>query len=139
MTDSSAPPAIGGRVLDVGALIDIADRRSVYGGALITTALSTGVVLALPATAVAAARTRLTDAGRARLHIMADLWVVVVDPLTWEVAEDVGDLLATTDGTEDLAAAHAARLGLRRGWRVLTDRPAVIRTIAADVAVEELP
>lgn len=143
---SPTPAAVGGRVLDVPALVDLADRRSFYGAALLDVAQRTGVVLALPATGIAAAGAQLGDTGRGRLHVLAELWVTVIDPLTGPAAEDVGELLATTDGVTgaaaDLAAGQAVRLALGRGWSVITsrgDRADLLRRIDDHVQVELLP
>jgi len=139
-TPDGAPAAVGGRVLDAGALVDLVEQRSIYTDALLTLALRTGIVLAVATTAAAAARAAVSTTGRARLHVLPDLPVCVVDLLDWETAEDAADLLATTEVPgADLAAAHTVRLALHRGWPVLTDRAGLLRAIAPGLDTDDLP
>lgn len=134
-------PALGGRVLDVAALVDLAENRTVYGRALVATALEHGTVLAVPAAALASARARGDTRARARLHLLPDLWAVVVDALDLGAADAAGDLLATSNGTDsiDVPAAHVALVALRRGWPVVTDRGEHLRAVADMIEIEPLP
>lgn len=141
--DPGAPagPAAGGLVLDTGALRQMATGSSLYARVALSMALDRGYTIILPTTALATARA-LADADTAwRLHVFAELGAVLPVALSAGDAEDVGALIATTDdaGPADLAAGHAALLGLRRHQRVVTDRAALLHSIAPDVDVDELP
>ena len=127
--------------MDVPALVDLAERRTLYSQALLSTALERGVILAVPTSALGVARSHVGSEGRARLHLLRDLWAVVLAVLTLEAAEAAGDLLATGDTSDptDVAAAHVTLVGLRRGWPVVSDRGATLRALAGAVTVEELP
>lgn len=142
--EASAGPAVGGVILDVGALRQMASATSLYARVLLSTATDRGYTLVLPAAVVAAARARADASEAARLHVFRDLGNVLPAALIASDAEDVGALLATTDDLDqtapaDLAAGHAVLLGLRRHQRVVTDRPALLRRIAPDVEIDELP
>lgn len=157
MTDapeSAAPGYVGGRILDVGALTQIATGRSVYARALIASALDRGQALIVSTVALAAARATAGTGGRAQLHVLLDLAPIVPVPLGIGDAEIVGDLLATAadsrggaggcpaaaDGGAlvDVAAAHVVWLGLHRRQRIVTDRPAALRELGAG-DLDELP
>lgn len=138
---TSPAPAVSGVVLDVGALIQMATGSSIYARAARAAAVERGYALVVPVAVLAAARAAASPAEAARLKIFFDLGVVLPVTLTYADAESVGVLLATADGgrSDDLAAGHAVLLGLQRHQRVLTDRPGVLRALAADVDVDELP
>ena len=141
MTQPSQPPAfVGGRVLDVGALAHAATGGSIYARALLTHANARGQAIVVSSVALAAARAASGAGGRGRLHVLLDLAPVVTVPFGIGDAEDVGDLLATAGAEQaDLAAGHVVWLGLRRHQRVVTDRPGLLRGIAPDIEVDELP
>lgn len=144
-------PAAGGVVLDVGALRQMATGASVYSRVALATAIDRGYALVVPAAVLAAARARSSPAEAARLHVFLDIGPVLPVELGPVDAETVGVLLATADGSDpedlaagpagaaDLAAGHAALLAMRRHQRVVTDRPGVLRAVASDIEVDELP
>ncbi|MGH3614983.1 MAG: hypothetical protein ACRDRK_20795 [Pseudonocardia sp.] len=104
---------IGGRVLDSSALAAFAAQRSVYATALVWTAVEEGIVLVLPATAVAGAWWELDEGGRFVLEVLLRLPVAVVDPLDLDRARIVGE----RGGDRH---AHAAVCASDRGWPLVT-------------------
>ena len=140
MTD--APGYVGGRILDVGALVQLATGGSIYARALMASAASRGQALVVSTAALMAARA-VSDAGaRAQLHVLLDLGPIVPALLTLADAEAAGDLLATASLARiapDLAAAHVVWLALHRHQRIVTDRPDALRHVAPTVEVDELP
>ncbi len=140
----TVPTALGGRVLDVAALVDIATDRTIYGQSLIPMVQRQGLTLAIPAAALLVARGHLEPGGRGRLHLLPHMAATVVDVLDLEVAETAGDLLATVetplDGSADATSAtHVALSALRRGWPVITDRGATLRAVDATIEIDALP
>jgi hypothetical protein len=125
---------IGGRVLDASTVVAFASGSSVYAGALVWTAVEEGLVLVVPATAVAAASAWLSDKDLPALGILLQLPVTVVDNLTTARARAVGAL-----GGEQVDA-HALLCARDRGWPLLTADPArYVSTDLAGVEVEQLP
>lgn len=141
MNPSSPGPAASGIVLDVGALRQMATGASVYARVALATAIDRGYALVIPAAVLAAARAEAGPAEAARLHVFLDIGAVLPVELNPADAETVGVLLATADDADpgDIAAGHAVLLSLRRRQRVVTDRVGVLRAIAPDVEVDELP
>lgn len=128
-------------MLDVGALRHMATGSSIYARVALATANERGYALVVPAAVLAATRAAATPAVAARLHVFGDIGAVLQIELSPPDAETVGALLATTADTlgADLAAGHAVLCGMRRHQRVITDRPDVLRHIAPDVEIDELP
>jgi len=130
---------IGGRVLDSDALTDFATIRTVYTQTLTWFAVDHGVVLAVPAAALAAAWPR-KRAEREVLNVLLSLPVTIIDPLDDDAASGMGALLATkTAVAPDVVAAHVAYSAHRRGWPVVTTRPARLRALVPDLEIEDLP
>ena len=119
----------------------MATGTSVYARVALATAIDRGYALVVPAAVLAAARARSGPAEAARLHVFLDIGAVLPVELSPVDSETVGVLLATADGGDPagLAAGHAVLLGMRRHQRVVTDRPALLRGIAPDIEVDELP
>lgn len=125
---------IGGRVLDASAVVAFASGRSVYAAALVWTAAEEGLVLVIPATAVAAAWARIPAKHHPVLEVLLRLPVTVVDDLTAARACAVG----AAGG--DLLDAHALLCAGERGWPLVTgDAKRYERTAAGVVEVEQLP
>ncbi|HEY2766365.1 MAG TPA: hypothetical protein VGJ13_20495 [Pseudonocardiaceae bacterium] len=110
---------IGGRVLDASALLAFATESSVYCAALVWTAVKESIVLAIPSTAVAAAWATLETGKYPVLDVLLRLHVTVIDPLDGERARAVGLL----GGPQ--ADAYAVACAQRRGWPLVTARPAL--------------
>lgn len=105
---------IGGRVLDSSAVVGFASGASVYAAALVWTAVEEGLVLAIPATAAAAAWAQLRDKHHPVLEVLLRLPATVIDELTAGRARAVGGL-----GGE-LSDAHAVLCARDRGWPLVT-------------------
>lgn len=130
--------AIGGVVLDAGALLAFASGRP-YPAAVVWHALEQGVVLVVPTAALADAQARLPPGDHAVLDVLLDLPVTVVDDLTRGQAASVAALLSKASRPDLLPAAHAAAVARRRGVRVLTTDAEPVRVLAPDVDVDEIP
>lgn len=133
---------IGGRVLDVSALVDYGTGR-VYVRALVGAAVrSGGLVLAVPAAALVAARGQLSESGRAALDELVRLAPVVVVELTSEVAARAGDLLARARRrpTGDVTSAAQVALTSRvRAWPVVTSEPGPLLALDGAIEIDALP
>jgi hypothetical protein len=121
---------IGGRVLDSSALTAFAAQRSLYATALVWTAVEEGMVLVLPATAVAEAWSELDEDGRAVLEVLLRLPVAVVDALDLDRAREVG-----ARGGD--CRAHAVVCAGDRGWPLVTG--AAERYAGRQLDLEPLP
>lgn len=106
---------ISGRSLDASALVAFAAERSVCAAALVWTAAEENITLAVPSTAIAAARSRLDDSHRPILDVLLHLPVTVVDTLDADRARRV-ELLGGTQ-----LDAHAVACARERGWPLVTD------------------
>lgn len=133
---------IGGRVLDVSALVDYGTGR-VYVRALVGAAVrSGGLVLAVPASALVAARGQFSENGRAALDELVALAPVVVVGLTSEVAARSGDLLARArrrPGGDAVAVAQVAFTSRVRAWPVVTSEPGPLLALDGALEIDALP
>lgn len=133
---------IGGRVLDVSALVDYGTDR-VYVRALVGAAVrSGGLVLAVPAGALVAARGQLSESGRAALDELVGLAPVVVVGLTSEVAARAGDLLARArrcPAGDVVAVAQVAFTSRVRAWPVVTGEPGPLLALDGALEIDALP
>ncbi|OLT11686.1 hypothetical protein BJF78_26385 [Pseudonocardia sp. CNS-139] len=125
---------IGGRVLDVSAIVAFTSGRSVYAAALVWTAVEEGIVLVLPSTAVAMAWAQVPEKDQAVLEVLLQLPVAVPDDLTAARARAVGE-----HGGEQLHA-HALLCARERGWPLVTaDAGRYADVDMAGVEIEQLP
>jgi hypothetical protein len=131
---------IGGRVLDPTAVMAMAVGDSPYAQALLDVATQHNIPLAVPATALQAAWQAAAPEHWPWLELLAEAATVVVVPLDDDAARDAG-LLAALSGHPDAhpAACHAALVGIRRGWPVVTQRPEVIQVLSGQVRTETIP
>ena len=113
---------IGGRIFDDTALVSFAIGSSVYVRALVWATVEEGIVLAVPAAALARAWAQLSPVDRAALDVLLDLPNTVIENLTRTAAYDIGALLATAP-TADIATGQAVDAARRRGWAVVTEPP----------------
>lgn len=122
-------------MLDASAVIAFADRSSVYAEALVWTAVEEGIVLVVPATAIAAAWAGLSVKDHEVLEVLLRLPVTVVDELTATRARAVGAV-----GGDQLDA-HALLCAGDRGWPLLTmDATRYAgRDLDDGVEIDELP
>ncbi len=130
--------AIGGVVLDSTALLAFVAGRP-YAAAVVWHAVDHSVVLVVPTAALADAQARLTPADLEVLETLVDLPVTVVVDLARGEARQVAAMLAKAGKPDCLAAGHAAWTARNRGMRVLTSNPTLLRALAADIEIDELP
>lgn len=128
---------IGGRVLDASTLVDFALARP-YPQALVWTAVDEGMVLAVPAAALAAAWARTPSEAHDALGVLLGLPNTVIEALDADEAWAVGRLLVGGDD-DAVRAGQVTRCGLRRGWPVVTGEPDLLRSLDPRVEVDELP
>lgn len=125
---------IGGRVLDASAVVAFAGGRSIYAAAVVWTAVEEGIVLVVPATAVATAWAQLPEEDHPALDVLLALPVTVVDDLDTARARAVGALGG------DQPTAHALLCARDRGYPLITaDAARYAGTGPADVEVDPLP
>lgn len=127
-------------MLDTTAVLDIAVGRSIYGQALIDTALRDGSMLSVPAAALmeAWAGVDATVEGQAPLVLLRALPVVMVENLDSETAEAVGAMAADRSRPAS-GVAHAVYVARRRGWTVVTGDPDTVLALDPKAAFESLP
>ena len=131
--------AVGGRVLDVPALVDAATGRTEYMRAWLTVMTRQGYTVTVPSTVRARAADHLATAAElAELDWFCRSGTVLEVPLAAADAAEL-DTLAKDHFRGEIAAAHAALTARRRAWPVITseDRAAGFR--AAGLDVELLP
>lgn len=131
--------AVGGRVLDVPALVDAATGRTEYMRAWLAVMTRQGYAVAVPSTV--RARTAAELAGAAEL---AELDWFCAGGAVLEILLAAADTDAVSDLAKehfggDLAAAHAALTGLSRAWPVITGEDRAPGFAAAGADVELLP
>jgi len=130
--------AVGGVVLDSTALLAFVSGRP-YVAAVVWHAVEQGVVLVMPAASLADAQARLAPADLEVIEVLVDLPVAVVVDLTRGEARQVAAVLAKAGQPDCLAAGHAAWTARNRGMPVMTSDPALLRALAADIEIDELP
>ncbi|MDL5156181.1 hypothetical protein [Actinomycetospora termitidis] len=128
---------IGGRVLDLSALLAFARQDSVYAGALVWTAVEEDIVLLVPATAAGLAWARLDESARPVLEVLFGLPVTVVDDLDAARARETGILLDGRDARIDIA--HAAVCAQQRGWPLVTAEAEPYAALGVPPEIEPLP
>lgn len=134
--------AFGGWVLDHHAVAAWA-RVEPYPQSLVWSAMEVGMSVAIPVAVLPHAHGATRDVDHDILRTLFDLPVTLLDPLTAADAPELGDLLAGAasgePGTDALAMACVVQSARRRGWPVLSGRPAALRALDATVEVDELP
>lgn len=130
--------ALGGVVLDSTALLAFVSGRP-YAAAVVWHAVEQGVVLVVPVASLADAQARLAPADLEVIEALVDLPVTVVIDLTRNEARQVAAMLAKVGKPDCLAACHAAWTARNRGMLVLTSDLALLRALAADIEINELP
>uniref|UniRef100_UPI003F496580 hypothetical protein n=1 Tax=Actinomadura sp. CA-154981 TaxID=3240037 RepID=UPI003F496580 len=142
MTDPSPtfiPPGVHGRVLDTSALIDLVTGRTLYAQAFARHSTATGLIWAVPTTAITEAWARLPDKGRLGLSVLVQLGHTVIETLDIHQAGPVGETLESAGAEFDVCAAHVAEVATRRRWPVLTDRGVRLRAVVPGLEIEPLP
>ncbi|MGH3719668.1 MAG: PIN domain-containing protein [Pseudonocardiaceae bacterium] len=130
--------AIGGVVLDSSAILAFVSGRP-YVAAVVWHAVEQGVVLVVPAASLADAQARLVPADLEVTEALADLPVTVIVDLTRGEARQVAAVLAKAGKPDSLAAGHAAWTARNRGMPVVTRNPVLLRELAADIEIDEIP
>jgi hypothetical protein len=131
--------SVGGRVLDVPALLDAATGATEYMRALLAVMTRQGSTLAVPSAVRARAAGQLATAAElAELDWFCAVGTVLEIPLSATDATEL-EQLAKDHFDGDTAPAHAALIARRRAWLVITteDRAAGFRS--AGTEVELLP
>lgn len=130
--------AVGGVVLDSTALLAFVSGRP-YVAAVVWHAVEQGVVLVMPAASLADAQARLAPADLEVIEALVDLPVTIVVDLTRGEARQVAAVLAKASKPDCLAAGQAVWTARNRGMPVLTNDPTLLRALAADIEIDELP
>jgi hypothetical protein len=132
-------PVLGGRVLDVPALLDAASGASDYMRAWLAVMTRRGYTVAVPSTVRARAAGELSTAGElAELDWFCSGGTVIEFPVTAADAAEL-DQLAKDCFAGETAAAHAALVARRRGWPVITSEEREPGFAAAGISTELLP
>lgn len=131
---------IGGRVLDVSAIVGFATGQSVYAEALVMTAIDENIVLSIPAAALARACGVIPRGHELGVDVLLGLPCTVVDPLDTAQARALGALVGQSgDPDRDIAAAHVVHCAQRRGWPVVTNDPEPLLSLDSSIEIESLP
>lgn len=128
---------IGGRVLDLSAVLGFARRDAVYLDALVWTAVEEDIVLLVPAGALSLAWAELDPPAHPVLEVLIGLPVTVVDTVTTARSREIGALLTGMPGAR-FDQVHAAVCALERGWPLVTGEPDAYAGIG-ELEVETLP
>lgn len=130
-----------GRVLDRTAIVDMTRAGgSVYGRALLLTAVDHGITLTTSTTALLDAWATLPASDRALLELFLDAPAVEVEVLDPVAAASAGLRAHNCPvAGRDAGAAHTVDLARRLGYPIVTDYPDALRTIDPTVTVERLP
>jgi hypothetical protein len=127
--------SVGGRVLDVPALLDAASGATEYMRALLAVMTRQGYTVAVPSVVRARAAGQLATAAElAELDWFCAVGTVLEIPLAAADAAEVEQVAKDHFGG-DTAPAHAALIARRRVWPVITteDRAAGFRSAGAEV------
>jgi hypothetical protein len=131
---------IGGRVLDVTAIVGFCTGQSVYAEALVMIAIEENIVLTIPAAALARACALIPPGHELGVDVLLGLPCTVVDPLEVTQGRAVGALLRQGGAaSRDLAAAHVVHCAQRRGWPVVTSEPEPLLSLDSSIEIESLP
>jgi hypothetical protein len=131
---------IGGKVLDVTAVLDLTNGRSRYAEALLVVATEVGIPLAVPATALLAAWQTAPPAARPWLNLLADAAPVVVVDLTAASARAAGIRAADSGNLHaHPATAHAVQVATERSWPIVTRDPMAMLALNIEIRTETIP
>lgn len=133
---------VGGRVLDLPALVDVATGRTVYGRALLRHAVDRMVVLAVPAPALTVAWANVDNKARLGLAVLTQLSISITPALESADAAELGELIERNPfpaDVPDLAAAHVVLVARRRRWPVVTDRGPKLLRYDPGIEIAPLP
>ncbi|MEU4229566.1 hypothetical protein AB0F17_35160 [Nonomuraea sp. NPDC026600] len=134
---------IGGRIFDTSAILDFSRGRggTQYTQAVVWSSLEDGLVIVVPAPAVAAAIAQLPD----HRHDVVDVLLGMPITVVTEITRGSIPALAQTLRAANARAAYAGTIGAvalaaqQRGWPVLTREPAPLSELWPDVRLEVIP
>lgn len=130
---------IGGRILDVSALVGFAASMP-YPQAVVWTAVKEGVVLAVPSGALAEAWAQARRRDRDALQVLLGLPVTVIMELDRKAARDVGLMMSRSQQHGNVAAGHVAWCGARRrGWPIVTGEAKALLAFDSSLEFDRLP
>jgi hypothetical protein len=130
---------IGGRVLDVTAIVGFCTGQSVYAEALVMTAIEENIVLTIPSAALVRACALTPRSHELGVDVLLGLPCTVVDPLDTAQARSLGALLQQAGAPRhDLAAAHVVYCAQRWGWPAVTSDPASLLSLDSSIEIERL-
>ena len=131
---------IGGKVLDSTAVLAIAAGTSDYTDALMVVANQLGITLAVPTTAFQTAWQVVAARDGPWLEQLPAASMIVMLDLDTATAREAGQMAAHAGRpAAHLAAAHAAQIGVTRGWPVVTRSPQTLLVLSRDVITETIP
>ena len=113
---------IGGRVLDVTAIVGFSTGESVYTEALVMTAIEENIVLTIPSAALVRAAALILPGHELGLDVLLGLPCTVVDTLDTAQARTIG-------------VVYCAQ---RRGWPVVTRDPQPLLALDSSIEIEIL-
>jgi hypothetical protein len=128
---------IGGRVLDLSALLAFARQDSIYVSALVWTAVEEDIVLLVPSTSSSLAWAQLDEHAQPVFEVLLDLPITVADDLDAGRARALGQLLRGRNVRIDFA--HAALCSRLRGWPLITGEPEAYSPLELLLEIEPLP
>ncbi len=130
---------IGGRVVDVSAIVGFATARSVYAEALVMTAIEENIVLLVPSAALVRAAALVPAGHQLGVDVLLGLPCTVVDALDTAQARTIGAFLHQCGQPGfDVAAAHVVHCARHREWPVLTDDPQPLLALDSSVHIENM-
>ncbi|MEV4163659.1 hypothetical protein [Nonomuraea dietziae] len=124
-----------GRVLDVGALVDVAVAKTQYSRSIVAHCIYRGGGICVPSTALAAVLSISPFATQLELFELISDEAVKVDDFTNGKVGDIADIL---DGSRDVIAGHVVWCSRFTNWPVLTDRAAELKTFDPYVQTDSL-
>lgn len=130
---------IGGRVLDVSAIVGFATARSVYAEALVMTAIEESIVLLVPSATLARAAALIPAGHHLGVDVLLGLPCTIVDDLDTAQARTLGDFLQQHGQPGvDIATAHVVQCARHREWPVVTDDPQPLLALDPAVHIESM-
>jgi hypothetical protein len=125
-----------GRVLDIGALVDIAVAKTRHSRTITTACLLLGGEICVPATALSAVYSIAPLNTQVELFELLSTRGVSVDDFT---AGKVGDIAEILDGSSDVVAGHVIWCAREKRWPILTDRGDKLKTFDPYLLIDDLP
>ncbi len=130
---------IGGRVLDVSAIVGFATGASVYTEALVMTAIEENIVLSIPSSALARAAALIPAGHELGLDVLLGLPCTVIDALDNAHARAVGALLQHSSNPQgDVTTAHVVLCAQERGWPIVTGDPQPLLALDRSIEIENM-